>query len=189
MKEVDIMKFREYIGQDTAERGTRSSRSAGKTQATVPDADSLRDAFRLAVCAYVDYWEYACTLGYLLECYDESHEEHDTESWLSVSIDSGMRFDNLIIEGYETLDSAEIVLSRIADRAEQRCRKLLRAVLTSPARVQRKILGRSIRISEIDVNAFIESFFDIISDYDFPGDADENYDIFVGALLGELGEL
>lgn len=150
--------------------------------------EDLKQALQLAVGAYRDYYHYQCTLGSLVEHFDESLEHYDTVSWISMGI-APEKADSLSMECAASLADAYDNFYDIAGNAEDYLSLLLKIILTAPNAVQYDILGGAYEISPNEIEERLDDLYTSLSYADYHHAIPDNLSTFLEVLKEEWSEL
>ena len=122
----------------------------------------------LAVGAYCDYTHYHNKLCQLDECFDESLEHYETDTWFYIGQGSD-KADDLTSQCYNSLEQTCYLFNLIEQRAKQNMIFYIKYVLSSTSDVQKKIFGCvfdiKLKVFDKKIDKLISSFSNLEYQY------------------------
>lgn len=138
--------------------------------------DDLSQAFLLTVAACMDYRRYWRSLERICEEFDESVENYDTASWINMGY-KPEKADELAMDAAGAVGEAADIFWEIIERSDRNCAMIIKAILSAPTEVQKKVWGKaySIPVNERDtkIKKLFEGLLESDVHYAIPDNRDE----------------
>lgn len=180
-----------FFDRENLEKIKLLNEKSGMSHRAKPyDLNNIKDfdeLLKYKVCAFLDYKEYQMTIDDVLEHFDESMEYYDTVTWLNGSLGTNNP-DKLLERCYSSTRKAADDFYKLAERAEQECKKVLYMAIDSDDETQKYVLGFTIRKTK-KLNEIIDNIFDEITDLEYEYNMEHAYENFKTFLREKLKEL
>lgn len=139
--------------------------------------DDLKEAFTMTVAEYIDYSKYHLTILDVEEYFDESLEYYDPVTWTSLH-DDNIEGDELALDVSCYLRIASDYLNDISNRAEEKCKELLKIILHMSPEIKEAVLGKRYIYDEDAINNVFDNCYDIKDTYN----TEESKNAFIEVL-------
>lgn len=143
----------------------------------VNSADDMRHAAIYTIAEYMDLRNYSSRLGDMLESLDESIEYFYPATWSSFT-DETIKSDRIALAAYTKLRAADDAMQKMRDRAEKKCKSLIKDIMGMPDDIQVKVWGQSFKY---DMDKMVE-LFDETLELDSTYSIEESFEAFIALM-------
>jgi hypothetical protein len=143
--------------------------------------DDIKQAMVLAIGAYRDYERYCAVLFGLIENFDESVENYETDTWFYSTHDPE-KADDLTMQCYDSLKDAIDMFTLAEERAKDNLISGLKMVLSAPQSIQTSVFGIAFDIKSEELSDNIDDLLESFSEVDYCYAIPESFKSFVSHM-------
>ena len=151
-------------------------------------ADELKQALTLSVGAYRDYWHYSNRIVRILEDFDESVENYETDTWFYMT-QAPEKADELTVECYALLKETDLAFSRVEERAKTNLVLGLKYALSTTPDIQTTVFGTSFNIAPDEFDMKIDDLFDTFNEVEYSYAISDSFNSLVEHMKYEWADL